>query len=131
MPELVSFDYAILRVVPNVAREEFLNAGVLLWCVVQDFLDARVELDEGRLLAFAPDAEVETLREHLQVIPRLCAGGKDAGPIGLLSRKERWHWLVAPRSTVIQLSAVHSGLCHSPQEALGRIFDEAVALPKR
>jgi len=126
VPDLVSYEYAVIRVVPSVEREEFINAGAVVWCLQRDWLDARVELDEGRLRALAPAAEVEVIRRHLSAIPRICAGGPEAGPIGALSRKERWHWLVSPRSTVIQLSPVHSGLCESPEAALERIMDREV-----
>src|SRR5262245_48452941 len=101
VPELVSYDYAVVRVVPSVEREEFLNAGAVVFCAQRDWLEAKVELDEARLRAFAPSADLEDIRQHLLAIPRICAGGPEAGPIGALSRKERWHWLVAPRSTVI------------------------------
>ncbi len=131
MPAHNSFDYAIIRVVPRVEREEFINAGVILYCLTRRYLDARVELDERRLLALAPDADVELLRSHLESIPRLCAGGKAAGPIGQLPQKERFHWLVAPRSTVIQLSPVHSGLCEDPAAALEHLMDRLVRLPPR
>jgi hypothetical protein len=130
VPELSSFDYAVVRVVPHVEREEFLNAGVLLFCATRDYLAAQIELDEKRLSALAPDADVELIREHLAAIPRICAGGDDAGPIGKLPRKERWHWLVAPRSTVIQVSAVHSGLCEAPEKMLERLLDEMVRIPR-
>ena len=131
MPARNSFDYAVLRVVPHVEREEFLNVGVVLFCLQRDFLGARIELDEARLRAFAPDAEVELIRDHLAAIPKICAGGKEAGPIGLLSRKERWHWLVAPRSTMVQVSAVHSGLCDAPEEVMERILARMVRTPRK
>ena len=126
MPDLVSYDYAVVRVVPSVEREEFINAGAVVFCAQRDWLEAKVELDEARLRALAPSADVEDIRRHLQAIPRICAGGAEAGPIGALSRKERWHWLVAPRSTIIQVSPVHSGLCQSAEEALERVLNTAV-----
>jgi Protein of unknown function (DUF3037) len=126
VPERVSYDYAVVRVVPSVEREEFINAGAVVFCAVKDWLEAKVELNEARLKALAPDADVEDIRRHLEAIPRICAGGPDAGPIGAMSAKERWHWLVAPRSTVIQLGPVHSGLCESPGAALERILREMV-----
>ena len=124
-----SFDYAIVRVVPRVDREEFLNAGVILYCRSRDFLAARVALDEARLLAVAPEVDVELLRGHLEALPRICAGGPDAGPIGQLPQKERWHWLVAPRSTILQTSPVHSGLCEDPGRALEQLTDRIVRAP--
>lgn len=127
----ISFDYAVLRVVPRVDREEFLNAGIILYCLKRDFLGAAVELDESRLLALAPDVDVALVRSHLQAVPTICAGGAEAGSIGQLPQKERWHWLVAPRSTILQTSAVHSGLCEEPQLALQQLMDRMVRLVPR
>jgi hypothetical protein len=123
-----SFEYAIIRVVPRVEREEFINAGVLLYCLSAGFLDARVELDVPRLQALWPlsEAEVEVIRGHLEAISRICAGGESGGPIGRLSQRERWHWLVAPRSTLVQLSPAHAGLCESPVVALEQLLTRAV-----
>jgi hypothetical protein len=121
-----SFDYAVLRVVPHVEREEFINAGVILYCARKDFLQARVRLDEGRLRALSPNADAALIRQHLDAVPRVCAGGPGSGPIGALPMRERWHWLVAPRSTMLQVSPVHSGLCAEPDAALERIFSEMV-----
>ncbi|HEX2914037.1 MAG TPA: DUF3037 domain-containing protein [Chloroflexia bacterium] len=118
MPEQTSFDYGIIRVVPRVERGEFINAGIILFCRTRRYLAARVELNLQRLALLAPEADVEEIQSHLAVIPLICAGGKEAGPIGQLSLAERFHWLVAPRSTVIQVSPVHSGLCADPQKAL-------------
>jgi hypothetical protein len=129
VPATSSFDYAIVRIVPHVDREEFINAGVVLYCLTRRFLEARVELDERRLLALAPDADVELLRSHLESIPRLCMGGKLAGPIGQLPQKERFHWLVAPRSTMIQTGPVHSGLCEDPTKALEHLLQQMVRPP--
>ena len=128
MPEPSSFEYAIIRVVPRVEREEFLNAGVLLYCLAQDFLEARVNLDASRLLALCPGADLELIRAHLEAIPTVCAGGEAAGPIGQLSQKERWHWLVAPRSTLVQVGPVHAGLCSSPAAALEKLLETMVEL---
>lgn len=127
MPERSCYDYAILRVVPRVEREEFVNAGVILFCLARDFLAARVALDRGRVAALHPEADLVTIEEHLAVIPRICAGGPDAGAIGRLSRRERFHWLVAPRSTVVQVSPVHTGLCDEPARALDDVFERMVA----
>jgi Protein of unknown function (DUF3037) len=116
-----SYDYAIVRVVPRVEREEFINVGVILSCPAQDFLGARIELDERRLLALDASVDLEAVRTHLASIPLVCAGGPDAGPIGKLSPRERFHWLVAPRSTIIQTSPVHSGRCQDPAAALDHL----------
>ncbi len=122
MPEPSSFDYAVLRVVPRVEREEFVNAGVLVFCLDQDFLGARVHVDEPRLKALWPELDVDLVRQHLEAFPKICAGDPDAGPIARLTRRERFHWLVAPRSTIIQVSPVHSGLCETPEQTLEQLF---------
>jgi hypothetical protein len=118
MPAPSSFDYAIVRVVPRVDRGEFINAGVVLFCRTRRFLGARIQLDEDRLLALAPGADLGEVRRHLDAIPLICAGGPRAGPLGLLPQAERFHWLVAPRSAMIQTSPVHVGLCAEPHDAL-------------
>jgi hypothetical protein len=113
-----SYDYAIVRVVPRVERGEFINAGVILFCRTRRFLGARIALDADRLLALAPNVGINDVTQHLSAIPILCAGGAEAGPIGAMPLAERFHWLVAPRSAMIQTSPVHSGLCDEPVEAL-------------
>jgi hypothetical protein len=128
VPAMSSFDYAVFRVVPRVEREEFVNAGVILFCLEQDFLAASVEANEPRLLALWPAIELALVRQHLDAIPKVCAGERDAGPIARLSRRERFHWLVAPRSTMIQVSPVHSGLCAAPDRALEHLFAQMVLL---
>ena len=131
MPDPCSFDYVIVRVVPHVEREEFINAGVIVFCDGHDFLAARVELDEARLAALAPDADVELVRRHLDAIPRICEGGPAAGSIGRLTARERWHWLTGPRSTVVQTSAPHAGLAENLEDVLACIMDRVVRLPTR
>jgi hypothetical protein len=126
VPAQRSFDYAVVRVVPRVEREEFLNAGVILYCAEADYLGARVELSPGRLRALAPDVDLALVASHLEAIPLIAAGEKGSGPIGALSRRERWHWLVAPRSTIIQVSPVHAGLCQDPAQALQHLLDRMV-----
>jgi hypothetical protein len=123
-----SFDYAVVRVVPRVERGEFMNAGVILYCRARDYLAARVRLDRARLAAFAPSAELdlEALDRALALIPRLCAGEPGAGPIAALPQAERFHWLVAPRSTVAQVSPVHAGLCVDPAATLDALFERMV-----
>ncbi|MEP6940697.1 MAG: DUF3037 domain-containing protein [Rudaea sp.] len=106
-----TYDYAVIRVVPRVDREEFVNVGVIVACQESGFLEARIELDEARLLALDATLDLATIRSHLDTIPRICAGGKAAGPLGALSRRERFDWLTAPRSALIQTSAVHTGRC--------------------
>lgn len=125
---LNSFDFATIRVVPRVEREEFVNAGVIVFCLECNFLKARVELDERRLRVLWPDLDVDTVREHLGAIPLVCAGDA-AGPIGKLSIRERFHWLVSPRSTVIQVSAVHTGICDEPSGVLEELFRKVMGRP--
>ena len=126
MRALISFDYAVVRVVPRVEREEFLNAGVILFCLERNFLDARVQVDEVRLRALWPEIDVQLIRQHLEAIPAVCRGNADAGPIAKLSQRERFHWLVSPRSTIIQVSPVHSGLCEAPELAIDPLFRQLV-----
>jgi hypothetical protein len=116
-----SFDYAIVRVVPRVEREEFINAGVIVFCLEKRYLDARIRLDELRLKALWPEVDVALVREHLSAIPRICAGDASAGPIAGLSQRERFHWLVAARSTMIQTSPTHTGLCEGTEDLLDRL----------
>jgi hypothetical protein len=130
MPTPSSFDYAIVRVVPRVERGEFVNAGVVLFCRTRRFLGAQIELDERRLLALAPGIDLDEVRRHLDTIPLICAGGPKAGPIGQLPQADRFHWLVAPRSAMIQTSPVHVGLCADPRAALERLVAEMVRLDK-
>src|SRR4051812_20050215 len=129
MPALSSFDYAIVRVVPRVERGEFINVGIILFCRTRRFLKARIELDRQRLLALALPCDPDEVQDHLDIIPLVCAGGPAAGPIGQLTQAERFHWLVAPRSTIIQTSPPHSGLAQDPTEALDALFDELVRVP--
>ena len=128
MPAPCSYDYAIVRVVPRVEREEFVNVGAIMSCPAHDFLEARIELDEQRLRALDPAVDIDAVRKHLATIPVICAGGTQAGPIGRLAQRERFHWLVAPRSTIIQMSPVHTGRCTSPHETLERLLDACVGL---
>jgi hypothetical protein len=122
-----AFAYAVLRVVPRVERGEQFNAGVVLFCRRRRFLAARVELDERRLAALAPDADAAQVRAHLDALVRIAAGDPAGGPVAALAPSERFGWLVAPSSTIIQPSPVHTGLCDDPQAMLDRLFDELVA----
>jgi hypothetical protein len=123
-----SFDYATIRVVPRVERQEFINAGVVVFCLEKRYLAARIHLDEQRLRALWPSIDVELVREHLEAIPRVCAGNPAAGPIAMLSQRERFHWLIAPRSTIIQPSPVHTGLCEGTDELLERLAKQLLDL---
>jgi hypothetical protein len=120
------FQYAIVRVVPHVERGECLNAGVVLFCRPLGFLAARTELDERRLLALAPAADLEAVRAHLDALARIAAGEPGAGPIAALPASERFHWLVAPSSTIIQCSPVHTGLCDDPAAELEHLMERLV-----
>jgi Protein of unknown function (DUF3037) len=126
-----SFDYALIRVVPRVERDEFLNAGVIVFCRPLEFLGARIELDPVRLAALAPTLDPEEVQRHLALIPLVCAGGSPAGALGRLSLSERFHWLTQPSSSLIQTGPVHSGLCDDPQDALDHLLQTAVRPPPR
>jgi len=126
VPAPCSYDYAVIRVVPRVERHEFVNAGVIVWCQEKDFLEAGIELDEERARALDPALDIDAVRRHLASIAVVCAGGAGAGPIGKLSKRERFDWLVAPRSTIIQTSPVHSGRCTDSADVLERLMDAMV-----
>jgi hypothetical protein len=115
--------------VPHIEREEFMNVGVILSCQASSFLNAAFELDERRLAAFAPGLDVNLLQSHLQAIRLICEGGDDGGPIGRLPRRARFDWLVAPRSTIVQTSPVHAGLCSDPRQALADLLRKMVSTP--
>jgi hypothetical protein len=123
------FQYAIVRVVPRVERGECLNVGVVLLCREQRYLGARVTLDERRLAAFAPDLDAATVRPHLEAIERIATGDPTAGPVARLGQAERFHWLVAPSSTIIQPSEVHTGLTDDPASELEHLVATLVDLP--
>ena len=123
MPTEVTYDYAIIRVVPRVERGEQVNVGVILSCVDAEFLESRIDVDAARLRALDPTLDLEAVRAGLSLYPAVCAGGAAAGPIGALPPRERFRWLVSPRSTVIQASAVHTGRSADPSATLQRLFD--------
>ena len=127
MPAPASFDYAILRVVPRVDREEFINAGVVVFCLEKRYLDARILVNDERLRALWPELDVELVRAHLEAVPRICMGDASAGPIAKLSQRERFHWLTSPRSTIIQPSPVHTGVCDSTEGVLERLVTQFVS----
>ena len=128
MHERFVFDYAVVRIVPRVDRGELLNAGVIVFSPTAGFLDCRIELDHARLLALAPSIDIAVVESYLEAIPKICAGGGEAGSIGDLPQRARFHWLVAPRSTVIQTSAVHSGVHEDPKAALEGMFEKLVRM---
>jgi hypothetical protein len=121
-----SFEYAVIRVVPRVERGEFINVGIVLYCRARSFLEARVALDEARLTALAPTADAGEILRYLAAFQRICRGEPDTGPIGRLTQRERFHWLVSPRSTVIQTSSAHAGLCDNPTETLEHLMATVV-----
>jgi DUF3037 family protein len=127
VPGREPFQYAIVRVVPHVERGECLNAGVVLFCRPLGFLGARVALDEEALHALAPDCAPETVREQLAAVEAVAAGAGGGGPIAGLPPSERFHWLVAPASTILQPSPVHTGLTSDPAADLDRLFATLVA----
>ncbi len=131
MPAEYTYDYAIIRVVPRVERGELINVGVILSCPDVDFLDARIELDAARLQALDATLDVAATQANLDIIPRICRGGDDAGPLGQLPQRSRFHWLVAPRSTVIQVSPVHTGRTTDPAKALEHLLETMVRVRPR
>jgi hypothetical protein len=126
VPGEYTYDYAIVRVVPRVERGEQINVGVILSCADLEFLGARIEVDTARLLALDPALDLEAIRAGLAAIPAICAGGREAGPIGELPQRGRFRWLVSPRSTVIQMSPVHTGRTSDPASALERLLETMV-----
>jgi hypothetical protein len=128
-PPRNAFQYAIVRVVPDIARGEFVNAGVVLLCRTKRFLGARVGLDPARLAAIAPGLPAEAVQAHLEAVVRIASGDPDGGPIARLGLAERFHWLVAPSSTTIQVSEAHTGLCHDPAVELDHLFAALVERP--
>ena len=126
MQEKHLFEYAVIRVVPSVEREEFLNVGVILFCAKQGFLQTLFTLNEERLCAFYGKVDVAELKEGLHAIERVCAGGERGGPIGQLPISSRFRWLTATRSTVVQTSPVHPGLCTDAGATLQRLYKQLV-----
>jgi len=126
MSESHLFEYAVIRVVPRVEREEFLNVGVVLFCKPQTFLQMRYTLDAQKLSIFCQSLDIQELQQNLSAFERICQGGKDGGDIGRLSQAERFRWLTASRSTVVQTSRVHPGLCRDAGEMLGRLYAQLV-----
>lgn len=120
------FEYAVIRVVPQVEREEFINVGVVLYCKASRFLDAQIQLDDMRVLSLFPGADVADIRAHLDAFQNIARGITSAGPIACLDAASRFRWLTARRSTVIQTSQVHPGLCDQPADALARLYAKLV-----
>jgi hypothetical protein len=125
MPKHV-FEYAVIRVVPRVEREEFMNVGVIVYCPAQGFLQTVFELNEDRLRAFCSDLDLPDLRDRLRVFQKICAGRREGGPIGQLPIASRFRWLAANRSTIVQTSPMHTGLCEDAAETLEKLFEQLV-----
>jgi hypothetical protein len=121
-----TYDYAVIRVVPRVERGEFVNVGVIVSCPDRQMLEARIELDRARVAALDATLDLDHVARHLAAIPRICAGGDDAGPIGRLPPRERFRWLTAERSTVIQCSPVHTGRCTADEDVVERLLERMV-----
>ena len=130
MPTMHTYDYAIVRVVPRVERGEFVNVGVIVSCDATDSLAARIELDPARVLALDPGADIDAIRTALAAIDAVCAGSAGAGSLAGLSARERFHWLVAPRSAVIQTSPVHTGRTSEPATVINHLFETMVGGPR-
>ena len=130
-PARSPFAYAIVRVVPRIERGERFNAGMILFCRQRDFLAARVALDAGRLQALAPDVDAAEIRAYLEAVVKVAAGDPDGGPMAALPASERFGWLVAPSSTVLQPSEVHTGLSDDPARTLDQLFAELVEPVRR
>ncbi|HET7730988.1 MAG TPA: DUF3037 domain-containing protein [Usitatibacter sp.] len=122
MPDPSTYDYAVIRVVPRVEREEFVNVGVIVSCPQRGFLECRIELAEARVRALDPAVDMDAVRRYLEIIPLICRGGAAAGAIGKLPARERFHWLIAPRSTIIQVSPSHTGRCTDPPALLEHLM---------
>jgi hypothetical protein len=120
------FEYAVVRLVPCVERQEFLNVGIIVYCPDEKILMSKTEPDEARILHLCPTVDMREVREHLNALERICAGGESAGPIGVLPVGERFRWLTAPRSTIVQTSPVHTGLCSDAAETMERLLDTMV-----
>ncbi len=126
MQENHLFEYAVIRVVPKVEREEFINIGVVLLCSKQKFLQTRIQLNESRIMALCPEVDMTLLKEHIHSFEQICKGGTGSGPIGQLPLAERFRWLTASRSTILQTSRVHPGLCADSLQTLTHLFKQLV-----
>jgi Protein of unknown function (DUF3037) len=128
VPTPASFDYAVMRVVPRVERQEFINAGVVVFCLEKRYLAARIRFNAERVKALWPDADVELAMEHLEAVRRICEGDPAAGPIAKLTQRERFHWIISPRSTMIQPSPVHTGVCDGTEGLLDRLDQQFLSV---
>lgn len=124
--QLHVFEYAVIRVVPRVEREEFINVGVILYCAKQKFLQVLFNLDKQRLLSLSPKLDLDELTENVNALNRICIGNKQSGPIGQLDLASRFRWLTATRSTVVQASKVHPGLCADANKTIVQLYEQLV-----
>ncbi len=129
MHEKQTYEYAVIRLVPRVEREEFLNIGVVLYAASQKFLQVKFHIDEPRLQALCGKIDFPEIQKHLESFERICTGGPEAGPLGELPLPQRFRWLSATRSTVVQMSKVHTGLCTEPASKLEQLFEQLVLEP--
>lgn len=126
MPDKHLFEYAVIRVVPKVEREEFFNAGIVLFCKQKNFLDCRYKLDKEKLAALCRETDCDEVERHLQSFVRICRAEREGGAIAALDQPSRFRWLTATRSTVVQSSKVHPGFCQDPEQTLDRLFVQLV-----
>ena len=126
MPDRHVFEYAVIRVVPRMEREEFLNVGVVLFCKSRRYLDCRYLVDQEKLAAVFPQLDLEDVEAHLQSFERICRAAKEGGPIALLDTPSRFRWLTATRSTVVQAGKVHTGLCEELPASLDKLYAQLV-----
>jgi len=129
VPDRKSYEYAVFRIVPYVERQEFINAGVILYCRPLNFLDALIDFELERLRTFAPQADLKMIQSQLKAIQAVCAGSDDIDAVSGMTQSERFSWLTSPSSTVVQISPVHSGVCTDPGETLKELFDFFVKRP--
>jgi DUF3037 family protein len=129
MQDKKTYEYAVVRLVPRVDREEFLNVGIVLYAAGEKFLQVKFHINEDRLRAFFPNIDIEEIKKYLESFERICKGGRDAGPLGELPVSQRFRWLSATRSTVVQVSKVHTGLCKDSEAKLEQLFGELVLEP--
>lgn len=130
MQDNLLFEYAVIRIVPQVEREEFINVGVIVFCSKKKFLDCRIALDHDRIFHFSPVVDIDEIKTHIESFRKICEGGANGGPIGKLTQAERFRWLTATRSTVVQTSRVHPGLCTDPNDMLEHLFGQLVSIKK-
>lgn len=126
MPDKLLFEYAVIRIVPRVEREEFLNVGVILYCKDRQFLSCIYKLDHPRMRAFCAGFDCDEVEEHLKAFEWICRGDEQGGAIAKLDIASRFRWLTATRSTIVQSSKVHPGFTEDPQETLEKLYEQMV-----